>query len=157
MQTWRMRAAPAAVAPGVTLEVKFSPGIGSAQAFHERVKAMGVHLLDIEVGKAPPPGLQAPYATFGGDPAQPCVFVLWALGPPEQRTTLQIAPKKFTVTAKAKRGHLEPHMPLLVQFLGPPVSVVPAAHARAAAPPRGAAAGTGDIKTALRGHTKPTA
>ena len=122
LSAWRSRIAPITNSPNAGVEVKFYAGIQTMQAFHQRVRAMGIETLPEGSPTEGAVGVVAPYVTFGGDPAQPCAFVLWRLAP-EEKTTLQWNSRKFYVSARGKKGHIEPRIETLVTFFGPPVAV----------------------------------
>ena len=158
LSAWRSRIAPITNSPKAGVEVKFYAGIQTMQAFHQRVRAMGIEALPEGSPTEGAVGVVAPYVTFGGDPAQPCAFVLWRLAP-EEKTTLHWNTRKFYVSARGKKGHIEPRIETLVTFFGPPVAVSSSAarHAPGRAQKQcspAAAKGSGGIRAMLQAAAK---
>ena len=101
-----------------SLSVLFQ-GVGTAEELHSIVTAMGVHVLTVEdQGQVH----SAPFAHVAGDRAQPALQVVWKLLP-EQRMTIQLNPKKNTVTVKAKRAAIQANICPLLCFFGPVLDV----------------------------------
>ena len=110
------------------------PGVHSAQQLDEKLAAMGVQLVGNcrntpVVGAVPPP-----FATVGGDAAQPARHIIFKAAP-EEKIIIQFNTRKRTLSVKARWCALENHVDLLLVFFGKVIGLSSAATAKAKASP----------------------
>ena len=113
------------------------PGVYTAAQLDEKVTAMGITIAGAGNAQHGMP-MTPPYATVGGDAAQPARHLIFKILPAEEKITVQLNTRKKTIAVKARRCALEHHAELLLTFFGKAIAITASgARAKAAglAPP----------------------
>lgn len=108
------------------LSLVFSPGLKAAHELHQKVQEMGVKLVKTSVAGDVPGGTLPPFASVLGDHIQPGLCVTWRLSPSEYKTTLQLQPKKNSITimyVKGRKAAIDPCIEQLLAFFGPVMEI----------------------------------
>ena len=134
--------------------VHFGLGISTPRQLHDIVTAMGFSILvDDSPAGAAPQKVTYPSATVRGDSTQPTVICTWSVSP-EEKASVQLNPRKRTVSIKAKKSVMLHHAELIVTFFGVPMLVTAPGPERRAKAKHPAAPMAEESGSSIRAHLR---
>ena len=114
---WAADLAKNPVRANTNLMASFLAGLGSKEALHSSITAMGVPISPKSAAGLPAVVVNPPFGSEAGDKYQPCVVITFSLAP-EEKASVQLRPKKGLVVIKAKRSVMEKHGERFLAFFG---------------------------------------